>query len=253
MAQRYLFFNSITGDRRKYQAQDFAQYFRSVLSSGLLHTDEVPGMKVSVEQGTLNTVVRSGQAIMRGHYYENTSNLTLNHSIPEASQDRIDRVILRLDLRNEHRNILLHVKEGTPASDPNPPELQRDDFIHEISLAQIRVRANTSSLQESDLINERLNEELCGLVNSLITLPTDEIEELMDDMEQEWRDFIADKNEEFEAASGDFEDQIEYFNNEWQDWIYNIQSDTFARVVNKQTGVVYKLVLDEDELFLEEV
>lgn len=257
MTQRYLFFNARVDENgkydREYVASDFAKYFGSVLSSGLLHTNEVPGMSVSVEEGTLNTIVSPGQAIMRGHYYENTSNLRLNHSLPESDRDRIDRVILRLDLRNEHRNILLHVKEGEPAESPQPPDLQRDNFIHEISLAQIRVRANTSSLRQSDLINERLNEDLCGLVSSLITLPTDEVIELLEDMEEEWRDFIADKNEEFDAASGDFEDQLEYFNNQWQEWIYDIQSDTFARVVNKQTGVVYKLVLDGDTLFLEEI
>lgn len=175
MAERSLFFNSQLVDGkydREYQAQDFATYFGSVLSSGLLHTDEAPGMKVSVESGTLNTVIDAGRAVLKGHLYINTTPKTLTHAIPEVDLDRIDRIVLRLDLRNSERKILSHIKPGTPATNPIPPELQRDEFIHEISLAQIKVRKNTVQLLPSDLIDERLDENLCGIVHSLISVPT---------------------------------------------------------------------------------
>lgn len=168
MTQRYMFFNSVPGDTRTYQASDFANYFGNVLSTGVLHIDNVPGLKVKVVAGTLQTVVEYGGSIMRGHLYENTEDEFLTHSLPESSLDRIDRIVLRLDSRNSERNILLHIKEGNPASSPVPPVLQRDNFIHELSLAQIRVRANTSSLQSSDLKDERMDKELCGLVFSLL-------------------------------------------------------------------------------------
>lgn len=168
MAQRYLFFNSINDDRRIYQAQDFADYFGSVLSTGLLHEDNVPGLEVSVETGTMNTVVDAGSAIMRGHLYINDTPHTLTHSLAEPTADRIDRVILRLDLRNAHRNILLHVKEGVPSANPEPPDLQRDNFIYELSLAQVRIRANTSTIDPSDVTDERFDDDVCGLVFSLL-------------------------------------------------------------------------------------
>lgn len=168
MTQRYLFFNSVPGDPRVYQASDFASYFGNVLSTGVLHIDNVPGLKVKVVPGTLQTAVEYGGAIMRGHLYENTEEEFLTHSLPESSLDRIDRIVLRLDSRNSERNILLHIKEGNPASNPVPPDLQRDNFIYELSLAQVRVRANTSSLQASDLKDERLDKNLCGLVYSLL-------------------------------------------------------------------------------------
>lgn len=168
----YKFFNDGPGDPRAYQAADFADYFGSVLSTGFLHTDSVPGMAVSVVAGTLNTKVSAGKAIMRGHLYENTAELTLTHSIPEPTLDRIDRVVLRLDLRNSERNIKLRVKEGVAASTPDAPTLQRDNFIYEISLARVLVRKNTVQLLASDLVDERLNEAVGGLVHSLISIPT---------------------------------------------------------------------------------
>lgn len=173
MAERYLFFNSRTGDRRRYTAQDLASYFRSVLSTGLLHTDNIPTMGVTVEAGTLNTIVSAGKAIMEGHLYENTTPLTLTHAIPEVTLDRIDRVVLRLNLNNAVRDVKLHVLEGEPSNNPKPPELTRTQFVYEISLAQILVRANTVQLLPTDLTDERADESLCGLVFSLISVPTD--------------------------------------------------------------------------------
>lgn len=197
MAERFLFFNSVTGDPRKYQAQDFAFYFGSVLSTGLLHTNEIPGMKVSVEAGTLNTIVTAGKAVMKGHLYENTTPLTLTHSIPEPTLDRIDRVVLRLNLHNSERNILLRVLEGEPSENPIAPELTRMQFIHDISLAQIRVRANTVQLLPSDLVDERLNEQVCGLVYSLISIPTSQFQE-------QWDLFFENKTGEINQVIAEF-------------------------------------------------
>lgn len=178
--ERFLFFNANEIAPgvfdREYVESDFAKYFGSVLSSGLLHVNNDPNLVVSVESGTMNTVVTSGGAIIKGHLYENTSPLTLTHSIPEPTLDRIDRIVLRLDLRNKSRFIRLFVKEGESSLTPVAPELQRDTFIHELSLAQIKVRKNTVQLLGSDITDERLEESLCGLVHSLISIPSDQLQ-----------------------------------------------------------------------------
>ncbi len=231
MAEHYLFFNAMEIEPgvfdREYKEQDFAIYFGSVLSSGLLHTDEVPGMQVSVENGTMNTVVSPGRAIMRGHLYENTEPLTLKHSIPEAKFDRIDRVVLRLDSRQAHRNILLHVKEGAAANVPVAPALQRDAFIYEISLAKVYVHRNTASLHQSDLTDERLIEDVCGLVHSLISIPTSQFQE-------QWDLFFGNMSDEMKV------DQ-QRFIEAWQEWFDSIQD---ASYVTGETFYGYKEVVD---------
>lgn len=187
--ERFLFFNSTPEDRRIWVASDFADYFGSILSSGLIHTNKEPGLRAEVEAGTLNTIISAGKAVIEGHLYENTTPLTLKHNIPEASLDRIDRIVLRLDLRNQSRFIKLFVSEGMPAAQPAAPTLQRDQFIYELSLAQVRVRANTVQLLPSDLTDERLNEAVCGLAQSLISLPTERFQE-------QWDAFMASVNDE---------------------------------------------------------
>ena len=254
--ERYIFFNSTLTDPRTYQAQDFADYFGSVLSTGLLHTDNIPAMEVSVEPGTMNTLVSPGKAIMRGHLYENTTPLRLEHSLPEPDKDRIDRIVLRLNLRHTARNILLAVKEGTPAETPEPPELQRDEFIYEISLARIRVRANTVQLLQSDLIDERLDEQLCGLVHSLISIPTDqfqeqwdlyfnqkkaEIDQATDEYEQQLLDATNDFVQAVIAAEQQLQADLASFNQQWVDWFSNQQTEGFVMASEKgQPGGVAK-------------
>ncbi|MEK5038762.1 phage tail protein [Sporosarcina sp. FSL K6-3457] len=248
MAQHFKFFNSATGDKRTYQAQDFAEYFGSVLSTGLLHTDKTPGMSVSVEAGTLNTIVSAGKAIMSGHLYENTTPLTLVHSIPEPTLDRIDRIVLRLNLQNSERNILLHVKEGLSSANPVAPALQRDQFIYEISLAQVRIRANTVQLLPSDLVDERLKEDLCGLVYSLISIPTSQFQE-------QWDLFFLQKSAEVQQAADAYlqallaaeqalQNDLQNFQQTWDDWFSQQQSGSF--ILQTEKGVAGGVAKQDD-------
>ena len=182
MAVQSLFFNSAPDDPRTYQAADFASYFGDVLSTGILSVDEDAGNVVEHVSG-LTVNVTAGQAIMKGYKAVNDgTELTLN--LPETDLDRIDRIVYRLDLRQQSRFIELAVKEGESSETPTAPTLQRDNVIYEISLAQIFLTRNTSSIEQSDITDERLNEELCGLTSSLITVPT---QQFLDEW-QEWFD-----------------------------------------------------------------
>ena len=193
MAEIFKFFNSAPGDERWHYASDFADYFGSVLSSGLISNGDSPvGLQVTVNTGTMTTSVNVGRALIKGYSYENTTPLTLTHSIPEQTLDRIDRIVLRLDLKNASRFIRVFIKEGVSALEPVPPELQRDQYIYELSLAQVRIRKNTSSIVVSDIKDERADENLCGIVQSLITVPTSVFQQQFD----AWFASIADGTEQ---------------------------------------------------------
>lgn len=182
MAEIYKFFNSAPGDERWHYASDFADYFGGVLSNGILHTDRNVdlGLRTSVITGTLTTKVTTGKALIKGYAYENTTDLILTHDIPETTLKRIDRIVLRLDLTNSNRFMKLFVKKGVSATNPVAPDLQRDNYIHELSIAQVLVRENTTQLLESDLKDERMYEDLCGLVSSIISVPTTQFQEQWD-------------------------------------------------------------------------
>ena len=175
MAELYKMFDSTEEDERWYMASDFAEYFGNVLSSGLLHTNNVPALRVSVGDG-LTTRLSTGKALIKGFSYQNTTVLTFEHAIPNVSKSRIDRIVLRLDLRSENRYIKAFVKQGEEATNPVVPTLQRDNYIYEISLAQVRVTSGDKAIDPLYFVDERFNEDLCGLVSSLITVPTSEFQ-----------------------------------------------------------------------------
>lgn len=174
--EHFRFFNSVEGDERVYEAQQFAEYFAQFLSSGLYHQDGQPNLKVYADANR-KVRVESGSSIIRGHMYKNDSNLLLDISPSHATLDRIDRVVLRYDGTIANRYIKLFVVTGEASASPVPPALIRTNDVYELSLAQIFVGANTGNIDSSDITDERFNQDVCGLTSSLITVPTDELNE----------------------------------------------------------------------------
>lgn len=193
MAEESSFFNDVNGDR-EYDMEQFATYFKQFLSNGLYHRNNVPALLVSKGTG-LQTTVDAGSAYIEGFMYQNTESITFDHETADASNPRIDRIILRLDRNVAVRAINAVVKKGTPSTTPQPPTLERNDVVYEISLAQVRINAGTNSI--ASVKDERLDPSVAGLVSSLITVPTD-------GFIQEWNGFMA----EMDAVKNGYEQQI---------------------------------------------
>lgn len=202
MAEKYLFFNSTQGDMREYQANDIADYWNSFLSTGLISDNGEPQLKV-VAEGTNRIIeIQKGRALIDGHLYLNDST-KLKIEEPDALYDRIDRVVIRYDNTIKNRFIKAFVLKGETSENPVPPQLTRGGDIYELSLAQIRVVGGKSFIEQKDIVDERLNEDVCGLASSLVSVPTS----IFDESFKEYMDKIA---------------------MEWQDWYNGIESDTYV-------------------------
>lgn len=186
MAEHYRFFDSIDGgDERYYTADEFAEYFRQVLSSGIFNGGT--NLQVVCTGTDMNIMIQPGYAWLEGYLYKiDTEPLILALDAADPALDRIDRVVIRLDKRLENRYVKAFILKGEPAEEPIAPELTRDENIYEIALAQIRVIAGKSFIGESEITDERFDETVCGLVNSLITVDTSQ---LIDKWEQ-WMDGV---------------------------------------------------------------
>ena len=79
--------------------------------------------------------------------------------------DRIDRVVLRLDY--DLRTMGVKVLTGVPSATPQPPALTRNNHVYELSLAQVKIKAGAVSVSPADIVDERFDTELCGLVTHL--------------------------------------------------------------------------------------
>ena len=153
---------------REYDAERYRKYFAKFLSNGVYFGKYKNygenSMKVSLDEG-LTISVEKGAGIIEGADFENEEKMLFTLERP-TNGNRIDRVVVKLDKTLSVRETQLYIKQGTGTT---TAELQRDDNIYEICLAEITVNS-TSNIAENDIKDTRLDNELCGLVNSLVSV-----------------------------------------------------------------------------------
>lgn len=173
-------------DDRLYEAEIFRKYFAKFLSNGVYYGHYKNygenGMKVCLDSG-LTVKVSKGCGIINGADYELEDDTLFILERP-ASGERKDRVVVRVDDTLAVRETQLYIKEGNGTV---PATLQRDDNIYEICIAEITVKS-TSNLTEEDIIDTRLDKDLCGIVNSLISIDGEKLYQQF----QEYIDSVTD-------------------------------------------------------------
>lgn len=163
MAQTSGFFNSVNNDRL-YNAAQISNYFDGILTSGVYQNI---GSALQVAQGNGLTIqVLDGRALIDCLWFSNDTfhNITLN--TPSANYDRIDTIVIRLDMAN--RQITLEVLEGIPAPEPTPESLTRNSNIKEYALAYITVPANATEIKQANITDKRSDSSVCGWVGLAI-------------------------------------------------------------------------------------
>jgi hypothetical protein len=88
--------------------------------------------------------VRTGRAWMRGHFYESDAERTLPIATADATNPRIDRVVLRADF--VANTIGLAVLQGVPAATPTAALPTTNDSMWEIGLGTVTVPAGATTI-----------------------------------------------------------------------------------------------------------
>ena len=146
------FFNG----EQEYGQEEFNRYFDNIYESGV-SVKEDNSMTLGVtNEGTI-IKVESGFSIVKGFYLYNDSIKSITVT-PDSNYDRIDRVVVRLNISNS--KVSIEIKNGVAGSKPQPPTLQRDNSIYELSLAQVYI-PRSGSIRITD---ERHRLELCGAI-----------------------------------------------------------------------------------------
>lgn len=168
MAEHFRFFDSAdpVNPDRTYNAQEFTDYFMSIIDTGVLQGADNE-LAISVDGSSMQSLLDTGVAFIEGRYYRNDSSLTLAHDTESLGNDRIDRIVIRLDLNTENRYVRAFVKKGTSSSSPVPPDLTRDAYVYEISVAQVYITGGQTYISEDDIIDER-GTDVCPWATSKI-------------------------------------------------------------------------------------
>lgn len=163
MAVRGFFYNSVDRDRL-YNGQDMnedkAPFYKEGVAYGNLQvTASGESMAVKVDGGT-----RTGYAFLNLHTIHNTTVLELPVSGSNGTLPRIDRVILRND--ETERKPSIFILEGAYSSNPQPPDITRNETIQDLCLAEIYVAAGAVAISDADITDTRADVGLCGFIAS---------------------------------------------------------------------------------------
>ncbi|MDR2903553.1 MAG: hypothetical protein LBU77_03490, partial [Clostridiales bacterium] len=169
----YGHFDSIAGDQRLLSAAQLAAWITAVMTSGIknggtnLQVTAGTGMSVNINVGMAN--VNGYQMLIK----PDTDGSCYNVPLPASNTQypTIYRIVARLDTDIAVRTVTPQVLISTGVANPAPPALTREDNgIWELSLAQIKVQANATTITNDNIIDERFRTDLCGIINSVFAL-----------------------------------------------------------------------------------
>lgn len=182
---------------------------------------------LQVVAGTgMNVVVKAGFAIVQGCLKLEENDRTLAIQASNATNDRIDTVVLRLNSNDDQRYCDLYVREGTPATNPVRPNLVRSDSVYELGLADIFVTKTITSITQSKITDTRYEAERCGVISSLSEYDTTTIykqvqADLKEFKDTEQAEFLAwyenIKNILDESTAGHLQNEIDDINTKKQE------------------------------------
>lgn len=156
------FYDSTEDDIREYSAGQWSEVFQFLAGNGVMPGE---GKEFNVRQYDpvqLKVYVDPGVCFIRGRYGRLPSTEELSLEPAHSSYDRIDRVVLGVNLMSDGRNMKLYVKTGVAAPEPEAPALERTDTLYELSLSRITVGAGATYITDSNIVDERNDHELCG-------------------------------------------------------------------------------------------
>lgn len=142
-------------------------FYKAYWSDGVFY-DPTTSFQVTAEGAGMALQVAPGKAQIQGAFAIETAVQSLSVTAADTTNNRIDTVVLRLDLSLDKRNIELAVLKGTPAAEPIAPTLTRNSTVWELGLANITVRKNVSALTQLDITDTRLDTQRCGVVAQTI-------------------------------------------------------------------------------------
>lgn len=201
MAFKSGLFNSVNGDRR-YKADFFAEYFASFIANGVFPN---PSTGLQVIAGTGMTVnIKVGKAWIKGYYFANDADYTLQLDVADGVLKRIDRIGLRLDFLS--REIVPVIIKGTFSSNPVAPALQRDADAYELALADVFINNGVISISQGNITDQRLNTALCGIVHG--TVDQVDTSTIFNQYQSWFGDFTVEKQADFDAWIASLQDLL---------------------------------------------
>lgn len=156
---------------RTFTAQQFCMYMKALLGNGIVITDATGDNAWKLEKtGDLTAKVILGNngynfASLNGNPFIVDEEINFTFS---QGTDRWDAVLIRANATMEVRATDVIIQEGDIS-------YTRNTDVYDLRIARIHVVDNIIT----EIIDDRFNIDYCGIANGLVTVPTDELEQLI--------------------------------------------------------------------------
>lgn len=164
------FFNARNGDRTFYAA-DMNRPYKRVITNGVfatpVGTPSTDLQVVSDVSNAMNIIVKAGQGLFGDKWFENTDDISIVVPSNTGVAPRRDSVIVQIDNRLSGRVGSIVYRTGTPASNPQPPDIGTVTDVIEYRVANIYVAAGASAINADAIVDLRGSSE-CPWITSLV-------------------------------------------------------------------------------------
>lgn len=143
---------------------------KSLFSDGVLPNPST-NLQVIAGEG-MNVIIQPGFAVCNGCLKLEEEQRTLSTQASNASYDRIDTVVMRLNDNDTERICDLYIVQGIPSENPVRPELTRNASVWEIGLADLFISKNDTSISNQRITDTRYETERCGIISSVSRFDT---------------------------------------------------------------------------------
>lgn len=144
---------------REYYAEDWMRYFRAFISSGTFMRE--PTNLQIIANGDMTVTLKKGAMIIDGARYDNEDDIIITLDPADGVLSRIDRITITWS--KPDRDTHYEVQKGDYSYDPIPAECRRTAEYKDYAVADIMVMAGAIKVNQTDITDQRLNSDVCGL------------------------------------------------------------------------------------------
>lgn len=211
MSVTYGFYNSNNHDRR-YNTIQMSSIFDGIILDGIFMSI---GTCFVVEATGNDMFVRvgEGRAWFNHTWTLNDSLLPLEVPLSEVILNRIDAVVLEVNEERSVRANSIKIVKGTPSSNPVRPTMIQTKLVHQYPLAFIRVNKGVTSIRQADLTN-MVGSGSTPYVTGI--LKTVNIEAMVAQWEDQWKIWLAQRDNQFDTTIADWETELNKKDQEFQ-------------------------------------
>lgn len=211
------FFDAVNYDRT-YNANDMNKPYSRVIADGVFATNAgTPSSDLQVVStgNGMQITVQKGQAIVASKWFENLFPIIITVPSNTTLYPRFDSVILQIDNRSSGRVGNVVYRTGTPASNPQYPDINTVTDVIEYAVAYVYVAAGATAIN-NDAITDLRGSASCPWVTSLIQQV---------DTSTLWNQFNAAYSQQFNQFTSDYETYVSEQREAWEEFLQTLTDE----------------------------